>query len=47
MEFASEKNFREIIIEIDKCIEKNCHYLTGHRQSIGYKAIAQNKLYFK
>ena len=48
IEFANEKHFSEIIIEINKSIQKNYHYLTGHRQSIEYDAIAQNKLlYFK
>lgn len=46
--FANEMHFSDIIVEVNKSIQKKYHTLTGHRQSIEYHTIAPNKnLYFK
>ena len=48
MRFANEMDFNDIMVEVNRSIQKRSHTLTGHRQSIEYHTVAQNikKLYF-
>lgn len=48
MRFANGMDFSDIMVEVNRLIQKRSHTLTGHRQSIEYHIVAQNikKLYF-